>query len=81
MRKLEKRRDIFRAKIMEVLGNFTNWRIILKIYFLDQIKILKDLASSARNSQYTWKYCILDSGGSAMKTSDVLLWAGITVID
>ena len=58
MRKLEKRWDIFRAKIMEVWGNFTNLHIIFKIYFLDQIKILKDLASSARNSQYTWKYCI-----------------------
>ena len=44
------------------------WEIRAKF----QIKILKDLASSARtfsarNSQYTWKYCILDSGGSAMK--------------
>ena len=49
MRKLGKRWDIFRAKIMEVLGNFTNCHIIFKI--------LKDLASStrifsARNSQY-----------------------------
>ena len=56
-----KRWDIFRAKITEVLGNFTDWHIIFKIYFLDQIKILKDLA---RNSQYTWKYCILDSNAS-----------------
>ena len=71
MRKLRKRWDIFEAKIMELLGNFTNCHIIFKIYFLDQIKILKDLASSARifsarNSRYTWKHCILDSGGSAM---------------
>ena len=56
--KLKKRRDIFQAKIMEVLGNFTNWHIIFKVYFLDQMKMLKDLASSARNSQYTWIYCI-----------------------
>ena len=48
MRKLEKRSDIFQAKIMEVWGNFTNWHIIFKKYFLNQIKILKDLASSAR---------------------------------
>ena len=63
MRKLGKRWDIhvFRAKMMEVVG-----------FLINQIKILKDLASSARifsawNSQYTWKYCIFDSGGSAMK--------------
>ena len=34
---------------MEVWGNFTNLHIIFKYYFLDQITILKDLASSARN--------------------------------
>ena len=44
MRKLGKRWDIFQAKLcMEVLGNFANCHIIFKIYFLDQIKILKDL--------------------------------------
>ena len=47
------------GKNMEVWGNFTNWHIIFKIYFLDQIIFLKDLASSARNPQYT--------GRSAMK--------------
>ena len=51
-----KRWDIFRANITEVLGNFTDWHIIFKIYFLDQIKILKDLAW---NSQYTYKINIV----------------------
>ena len=53
MRKLGKRLDIFLAKLMEVLGTVTNLNIIFKIYFLDQIEIIKDLASSARISQYT----------------------------
>ena len=33
---------IFRAKNTEVLGNFTDWSIIFKIYFLDQIEIYSE---------------------------------------
>ena len=51
--KTQKAAEYISGENMEVLRNFTNLHIILKIYFLDEIKILKDLASSARNSQYT----------------------------
>ena len=50
MRKLGKR--YFGQKLWK-FGVISRIDIIFKIYFLDQIKILKDLASSARNSQYT----------------------------